>query len=83
MAFSVFFILFVFVSIISVLLYFIIEFIRGNVKWSDERNADTFMSSESIFDFADPFEDYDHQQSTYDAINVSHGHSPGVPYIRS
>jgi len=83
MAFSTFLILSGFLAIISVWIYFIIEILRGNVKWSDERNIDTFMSTESISDFEDPFDDYDHQRRICDAVNISHGHPPGVPYIRS
>jgi len=83
MAFSTFLIVSGFLIIISAWIYFIVEILRGNVKWNHEIDTDTFMSSESIFDGQSAFDHYDHQRRMCDAVNISHGHSPGVPYIRS
>jgi hypothetical protein len=82
MAFSTFVILCSFLFVISVWIYCIIEILRGNVKW-DNANTNAFMPPKSVFDLQSPIEHSDHLRRMCDGANISHGHSPGVPYIRS
>ncbi len=81
MAFSTFLIVSGFLIIISAWIYFIIQILRGNVKWGNA-NTNAFMPPKDIFDPPNPFEDSERRRMC-DAVNISHGHSPGVPYTRS
>ena len=82
MSFSAFLILSSFLFVVSVWIYVIIEILRGNVKWGNA-NTNAFMPPKNVFDPQSPIEHYDHLRRMCDAVNISHGHSPGVPYIRS
>ncbi len=80
-----FFFLFVFLCVVSGFIYFIIEIIRGNVKWGNtmdaEHNAafddDHFRYENQSFD-GSPSSDLHSSYSYHDEYNILNGRSPGT-----
>jgi len=87
MSFDDCFFLFIFLCLVSGWIYFIIEVLRGNVKWGDAPDVDP----NSIFDHKSYYHDYPDfsvdklpssdlhsSYSFHDEYNILNGRSPGT-----